>query len=355
MNKKTMYINALDTLFFRDGKPFSSGDETWGDMVFPPRPSVIYGALRTAYMFQNNLTLSQLLKDTEGFKIHNIYLLANGEPAFPMPFDLIKYDEDIHYLTKTSISNGFSSVETSHVLVAPKNEKADDLGSNGILRGNNLKRYLLNANLEVDTLSDYMTPEPKIGMGRDDSIRTTVGEATGMLYRVAMQRLEGKDENNLKIVIVYEGLENLEESGILRLGGEGKTAFYKVENDSFLLTPLSGLTSELKMYLTTPAIFENGWCPQWLLEGQIYNIKVNLQTCALGKSISIGGFDMEKQHPKSMYKAVPAGSVYHIETNNSQALYEELQSWESIHSKTTDNWSKQGFGKFFIGKGLNHG
>ena len=356
MSKKTMYIDALDTLFFRDGKPFSSGDETWGDTVFPPRPSVIYGALRTAYMFQQNLTPSQLLEDTEGFKIHNIYLLANDETAFPMPLDLIKYDADIEYLRKTPIDTALSSINTSHVLVAPKKQKADDLGSNGILRGNNLRRYLLNATVQVDTLSDYMTFEPKIGTGRDDLIRTTVGDASGMLYRVAMQRLEGKDNNNhLKIAIVYEGLDKLDESGLLRLGGEGKTASYKTDNIVFDLPPLTGLTSELKIYLTTPTIFENSWCPQWLLDGHINNVKVHLQTCALGKPILIGGFDMKEQRPKKMYKAVPAGSVYHVETENAQALYENLKSWESIQNPEGDEWSKQGFNKFIIGKGINHG
>jgi CRISPR-associated protein Cmr3 len=47
-------LNPLDTLFFRDGKPFAMGEETWADGIFPPPPSVIYGALRTAW-FANNI------------------------------------------------------------------------------------------------------------------------------------------------------------------------------------------------------------------------------------------------------------------------------------------------------------
>ena len=42
-------IDPLDTLFFRNGKPFTMGEETWADAVFPPYPSVVYGALRSAY------------------------------------------------------------------------------------------------------------------------------------------------------------------------------------------------------------------------------------------------------------------------------------------------------------------
>ncbi len=47
-------INPVDTLLFRDGKPFSMGENTWPDTVFPPYPSVIYGALRSTY-FANHI------------------------------------------------------------------------------------------------------------------------------------------------------------------------------------------------------------------------------------------------------------------------------------------------------------
>lgn len=42
-------MEAFDTLFFRDGKPFSMGDDVWANGVFPPYPSTLYGALRASY------------------------------------------------------------------------------------------------------------------------------------------------------------------------------------------------------------------------------------------------------------------------------------------------------------------
>ena len=42
-------IKPFDCLFVRDGKPFSMGDEVWASGIFPPPPSVVYGALRTAW------------------------------------------------------------------------------------------------------------------------------------------------------------------------------------------------------------------------------------------------------------------------------------------------------------------
>lgn len=42
-------LEAIDTLFFRDGKPFTMGEDNFASGIFPPAPSVLYGALRSAY------------------------------------------------------------------------------------------------------------------------------------------------------------------------------------------------------------------------------------------------------------------------------------------------------------------
>lgn len=47
---KIIEIQALGTLFFRDGKPFTMGAETYAEGIFPPLPSTIYGALRTGHI-----------------------------------------------------------------------------------------------------------------------------------------------------------------------------------------------------------------------------------------------------------------------------------------------------------------
>ncbi|MEN3047138.1 MAG: type III-B CRISPR module-associated Cmr3 family protein, partial [Candidatus Hydrothermales bacterium] len=47
-----------DTLFFRTGRPFTMGSENWSDVIFPPYPSTIYGALRTFLLFHREGNLS---------------------------------------------------------------------------------------------------------------------------------------------------------------------------------------------------------------------------------------------------------------------------------------------------------
>lgn len=57
-------MKPLDTLFFRDSKPFSRGEDTWADTIFPPYPSTVYGALRTAW-FKQNIKEFEYLKESK--------------------------------------------------------------------------------------------------------------------------------------------------------------------------------------------------------------------------------------------------------------------------------------------------
>ena len=72
---KSLLLNPTDTIFFRDGRPFNMGEDTYAQGIFPPPPSVLYGALRTAYMAANlsGEKLSVLITRTEQLsKSHSI-------------------------------------------------------------------------------------------------------------------------------------------------------------------------------------------------------------------------------------------------------------------------------------------
>jgi len=45
-------IKAKDVLFFRTGRSFNRTFDINAETFFPPYPSTIYGALRTAYFMQ---------------------------------------------------------------------------------------------------------------------------------------------------------------------------------------------------------------------------------------------------------------------------------------------------------------
>ncbi|GCD78004.1 type III-B CRISPR module-associated protein Cmr3 [Thermaurantimonas aggregans] len=358
MTKKTIHIEAIDTLFFRDGKPFSMGEDVWADGIFPPLPSVIYGALRSAYMFQQGITdPTQVIENTKNFILHNIYLLIDNTPYFTMPLDLVKFkDKDeneakkIYFLKREPFNTG--SNECPEILYTPLRKKVDELNK-GILSKNRFVHYLNYNESEIfaDSLSKYITSEPKIGIGRDNNSRTTSGEAEGKMYRVNMQRLDNAEKNKLKIAVEYENL-TLDDTGIVRFGGENKSVFYKHIDQSQvpnLHLKTENLKSDiLRVYLNTPAILENGYCPKAFLNSNDFE----LLTYAIGKPLFAGGFDMAKQAPKPMYKAVPAGSVYYLKAKNPQQVFEHL--YQNNPFNEIEGFEKQGFGKFYIGTTPNN-
>jgi CRISPR-associated protein Cmr3 len=377
MTKQTIHIEAIDTLFFRDGKPFSIGDDVWADGVFPPLPSVIYGALRTTLMFQKGWSVEELEERTKNFKITNIYLLVGNEdsefyPAFPFPYDLVKFKgKDPIFLERISSKTSSSNYELLEVSLK---EKAEDAHGKSVVEQQYFDYYLKGDRVNTisnTSLSEYIISEPKVGITRSNITRTTSGDAEGKMYRVNMQRLVMIDKETfknayiLKIGVEFEGIENLDKKGIFRLGGENKSVHYTTEENITETNISNSIHSNIvKVYLSTPAIFENGWCPKSFLKNEFDTIPFKLLTYSIGKPIYAGGFDMKEQKPKYMFKAVPAGSVYYLQTNSveeAKQLAQKLTSQNNIfdewikndsiseeESKQAQSLFKQGFGKIYI-------
>lgn len=361
-------INPLDTLFFRDGKPFSMGEETWADAIFPPSPSVIYGALRSAYFAENIEEFQQLKRDnkldikgedkTTNLQINGIYLKIGEDSYLPVPLDLVKEKNDndnnvfmLHLGDFPSyvITNVNDKIENiiSHTELEIENVK------DGLIRLSAFEKYLNlqndNKKISIHLLSDYILSEPKVGIARSSHTHST---ELGKLYRVDMKRLENKSNDKLSIVVEYENLD-IPEKSLLKLGGEGKAASYKKYDEHIKINfpEFDEKEKQFKLVLTTPAIFENGWLPKWIdkdsVEGEYNGLKLKLLTAAIGKPVHIGGFDMKKRMPKPMYKAVPAGSVYYFKLQN--GTMNEVKN--QFHNQNiSDTYSKQGFGHCYVGK-----
>jgi len=343
-------IKPLDTLFFRDGKPFSMGEETWADTIFPPYLSTIYGALRTAWFSENIKEFEKLSRNdfntendpTNELKVKNITLKQGDDFLFPIPRDILQNKEQDLQRLKFSDKEYFSSAKDSNLLIAP----SDDIFSyepSWILELD-LIDYL------DDKISNFENPkknlfksEPKIGIARD---RVSHSSEEGKLYRVGMLRFK----EDVKIYVDFEGIEI--NKNYFKLGGEGKfVTFQKIDTKPDIIMP-DTIDNNFLLYLSTPAMFEKGWIPRWIdehsLQGMIPNtsMEVKLITAAIGKPLNIGGFDMAKKEPKPMYKAVPEGSVYYFKilSGNKEELIK-------IHGKPlSDIYPEQGFGICYVGK-----
>ena len=85
-------INPLDTLFFRGSEPMVAGQSHEVQTVFPPMPSTIMGALRTAILAQRGVDLATFLRHKgDGPAVANLPLLGTVEsPGFSVAGPLIE-------------------------------------------------------------------------------------------------------------------------------------------------------------------------------------------------------------------------------------------------------------------------
>lgn len=362
----TISIQATDTLFFRDGRPFSMGDDSFAQGVFPPPPGVVYGALRAACLskgLESDSHLDELIISSESLTFHFMALQAGSSQYFPLPMDLIvpkpkgKNERLQDQLLKLKEKPTYSNATTPKILKSTYDGKTEDEPK--LLEILALERYLSGetANLNVRKRSDFMCSEPKIGIGRDRDSRIA---ADGKLFRIQANRMatdSDKGVQHLRFLLGFEGVE-IAGNGWLALGGERRAAFYEASESVEI--PIPNIDSlQFKIYLATPAVFEYGWKPEKLLK----EYGLTLLTAALDRPIHIGGWEMRPKdtpnsgkrpsQPKPMLQCVPAGSVYYVQAESMSAAQAAVQA---IHGKAiSDNlnqtdYRKQGFGIAYVGK-----
>ena len=378
-----LFLQANDTFFFRDGRPFTKGDQSEGYSIFPPMPSTILGALRTAYIaehgdlssfYDGKMEQSIGTPGSLGSMCLKGAFLADTEFRiyYPIPLDLVVKKEDTDkklYVLEvgTESSNLSSNASLPHLL---KWSDAEDVESetNGRLEDIDMTEYLLAGQTEFvfRSLEDFIRDEPKIGIERDYN---TSASKDNMLYRINMSRFqsqflnpnEQKALSDLGLVVDYQCDKKLPANGLLKLGGEGKSFTYKQSCHNPDPLAINGNIEALKksirssrvfkLYFATPAIFDQGWLPKWIdketHKAEYSSLSFELITAAVGKPIAIGGWDMKKNIPKPTRQAVPAGSVYYFKVSDANCVD---TIFDTFHYKNiSDYQAKEGYGLCFVG------
>lgn len=375
-----LFLQPNDTFFFRDGRPFTKGEQSEGYSIFPPLPSTVLGALRTAYIAEfGDLSLfySGGMRETIGtpeslgnaIRVRGVFLANRRnnrmEMFFPVPLDLIyKKDEKrdnntpLHLLTPQS--KNFASNGIINNPLAWTTPESIDSDADGLLRSGAIRRYLRgnDENLLLTNRTTLVERESKTGIARS---RHTLSSEDHMLYRIDMSRFKNRD-GNYGFVVEYECPRNLPQKGLLKLGGEGKSFVYRDIEVETLSSPLEVVktaiqsTGRFKLYFAAPTIFKHGWLPSWLnrdtLSGEypLENtapISLKLHTAAVGKPIPVGGWDMAKGEAKPTYRAVPAGSVYYFELMDRNRIDDLIAAFH--YQNISDERSEEGFGLVLIG------
>lgn len=353
-----------DTLFFRDGKPFSMGEDSWASSIFPPWPSTVYGALRSAYLGARPNQQVTIEEDTASLKIAGIHLWKNNKGyIFPIPADCHLESKK----TKQAFVEYKFSSDAGTYTSAPYQQFQKVLGqTKRIAKGGFLSLDSLNKYLEdpirpdkplmlndlywqTDWDKDLFIAENKIGLGRDNATRSA---QEGMLYRVQMQRW--KDLS----LIIGSNLETLQmkEPALMGLGGEGKAIYARKATPLPDFTPPDHIASYFKLYFLSPALFENGWLPKGLKEvagkvsGKWKGVQLELIAAFTERGQPLGGFDIKKKRPKPMRLALAAGSVFYFKALDTDTATIKA----AFHNQmVADFLPEQGFGHTLVGA-LNH-
>ena len=377
-----LFLQPNDTFFFRDGKPFTKGDQSEGYSIFPPLPSTILGALRTAYIAEHgdlSTFYAGKMTNTIGtpsslgsMKLRGAFLADRKSGTyFPIPLDLVrKKNEKENRLYPLEVlpenSNFISNTVLAHYLGWVGSEEVEPETS-GKLHSIYMKQYLLGKrkSFRFRPYEDFICDEPKIGIGRDQ--RTLTSEES-MLYRINMSRFQSRflNTSELGFVVEYCCDEKLPEKGLLKLGGEGKSFLYELsahdpkplptKEDEEALKAAIQKSGGFKLYFATPAIFEHGWLPKWIDKrthcsqypvSGTGSMSIKLVTAAVGKPIPVGGWDMKKEEAKPTRCAVPAGSVYYFKIADESCVDTIIRTFH--YKNISDYQAKEGFGLCFVG------
>jgi len=348
---KEWLFKPLDTLFFRDGKPFGFGESAYLESIFPPTPQTMQGVVRSAILLshckdpklfgsgkcdtcrdEKNCHLSQNIGspkegDYGSLDIYGPYLV-DGKRYYPIPLDLMQEAEGQKRLV--SLKPKKKAVDQCDIGSIPLPAKPDGYDAikevKGWIEGDALFKYLRDQNqtmpdknsLKQD--SDFFGKEPRVGIGRDYAKHTT---KDGMLYSIAPLRFKKDISIGIRVDGIDESLQPKHNSST-KFGGEGRACELEIKDYSDTQQPFTFKSDDkyIRMMLLQPADF-GGWLPPgfkatthngstcWA--GNINGVKLHLVSACIGKPQKIGGWDVVKKTVKPMRSYVPAGSVYFFE------------------------------------------
>lgn len=363
------YVCPTDSLFVRGNLAFGDSGEH-GASLMPPPPSLFAGAFRSALLGKDAAQMTAFLQQGQcsdaalaqalgtpaqpgdfcitwlsmagesGVGIDSANSNAALEPISPLPADLTLLGN--HFATLQPRAH-FSGVQSAGdlplraTLVSAKQEKP----KGGVfLRGKGLAQHLqgqaaaqMDKAHSVESKHIYQR-DPRLGIGlnadartaEEGQIYTTEGFAFSPAHASpsaaagnATSKADAPLFTSTGFLVGIQGVANLlPNTGLLRLGGDGRSAQYrKVAFTAPKVANVPGANKQFRLLLQTPALFSQGWLPEGVTQHddgsyrlQVDGFSARLACAALGRREVVSGWDLYQWAPKPAQAAAPAGSVY---------------------------------------------
>lgn len=366
---KTWRFSALDSLFFRESRPFDSIGGSELSTVFPPSPVTLAGAIRSAIGehqgvdWSNYATseLAQQLGSSESLgamRIKGVFLNRqisenHWEKMYPVPAHLVSIKEEnniknLHFLqvgkpTRCDLGNVCLAVAPEKGIKSLDGYWLTQTGLTQVLNG-----QLPNIEKELIASSKLFNHEIHLGIGRNNQIRAV---EIGLLYQTQHIR----PQLDLAIEVDTDGLDtiNCPTSGVVRLGGEGRGAAFNVvptNAEQIKINTPDATVLGIKLILLSAAYVDQqqGYTPlpdfekhehnETVWKGEIKGIKLTLHCAILGKTVREGGWDLQLKMPKPVRSLIPAGSVFYctVDDGDIKKAVDVLQTAQLQHTNSLD-------------------
>jgi CRISPR-associated protein Cmr3 len=351
-------LQPLDVLFFRDGRPFTGSERSVSGL---PLPQTFAGAIRTTLLRSADCNFGRLKQAVESGHsfaeavkqacsrehhwIGNMAVrgpwLARQTPQDREPEVLVPVPAILHKQKKRNAMKLLSLAPLPTGQLSGWNPPHGQQG---------LRPLWLKHLSATEPAEGYLTQTGLEQFLRGDDVATDAvvpsSELFGLDYRIGIgispERLVAEESQIFgrgflalkKYVFLYAEIVTTGDSDLvsllsdnapLPLGGEGRHALLHR-----LPKPLAWLNAQPQkgkpkplILLTTPCAFQAGWKPR-CLDGQIV-------AAAVTGSVAFSGWDLARGWPKPTRFAVPAGSVYFLESlpnNGLQSLAENDEDYQ---------------------------
>lgn len=376
-----LFIEPLDTLFFRDSRPFGAGEQSFAETTFSS-PMTIYGAIGSYFLEKAGVDLGDYISGSvrvsgigeykesisnTGFAIKGPFLSFDDEPYFFPPANLwvsgyhkttphwLKPYDDIRgrkcdVLNRVPLEIPPGDVEPMSGLIAP-----DDM-STYLSYSPQSEPWLLHARDE----SDFFAKEIKVGHRIDENSGVV---ERGMLYTSSHLRFKDTAAEQLRykkaaILVVIDSLTASDFTSLVsKVGGEKRGAkFRAVEATDKLIPDSEELLTMIKqkkkfiVYLATPSVFEKGWCPSLPAEFS----GAELISAAVNKPQYLSGWsrtgDGAAGIPRPIKRLAPAGSVYFFSAEKwTDQQFDAMYKTYNFNRSISNEYPDAGFGICLIG------
>jgi CRISPR-associated protein Cmr3 len=381
---KTWILEPRDPVIVRDGRPFSAAPGARAATLPFPFPSTIVGATRTrAGRGANGIFDQTKIADVKKLAARGpllVQLDAVGnitEWFVSAPADMLLLEADagidqivIRQLKPIELGKGLASRPYGWMLVgmsATSGHRKPHARAPRFWRWTQSKKWLISPQDQTLTLRElgltglmqdsrtHVKVEPGSQTAEDGALFQTRGlefsyletnERLGQARRLALAVISDADVRD----------------GVDFLGGEQRMSAWReatvASGQENLL--LSGCPKEVlstiqanewhcRLVLLTPAFFNKGAQPSWLVESP-KDVAVEIKAAAMNRYQVVSGWDLEQGHPKPTRRLTPAGTVFFLKLTGEK---EKITTWANylwmkcMSDEETDR--RDGFGLAVMG------